>query len=375
MDRSKPSLRLALAAVLALPAAAVLARTALAAPPSPDAPRAIELAVDATDAPRGVFHSRLVVPATPGPLTLAYPKWVQGEHAPSGPIMQVAGFAVSAGGKALAWRRDPLDMFLVRLEVPAGVEEVEVTLDYLSPPEVFGADYGETPNATPHLAIVDWHDLLVYPLGAAAADIPVRATLRLPAGWQLDTALAPSDRGEAKDGAVVFAPTDLYTLIDSPVLAGEIFRTFEVGPAEAPVRISLAADRRSALELPASRIAAYRRLPAEALALFGARHYRSYRWLVALGDTLDQNGLEHHESSDDRGKLGMFTDDALLLRWGTLLPHEYVHSWNGKYRRPAGLATRDPQEPLDTGLLWVYEGLTRYLGDFLLTTRSGIRSV
>ncbi|HEY8020465.1 MAG TPA: M61 family peptidase, partial [Thermoanaerobaculia bacterium] len=369
MHGAKSSPCLALTAALLLSAAAV---PASAAPAAPASPRAIELAVDATDAPRGVFHSRLVVPAAPGPLTLAYPKWVQGEHAPSGPIMQVAGFAVSAGGRALAWRRDPLDMFLVRLEVPAGVEEVEVTLDYLSPPEVFGADYGETPNATPHLAIVDWHDLLVYPLGAAAADIPVRATLRLPAGWQLDTALMQTG---TKDGAVAFAPTDLYTLIDSPVLAGEIFRTLEVGPAEAPVRISLAADRRSALEIPASRIAAYRRLPAEALALFGARHYRSYRWLVALGDTLDQNGLEHHESSDDRGKLGMFTDDALLLRWGTLLPHEYVHSWNGKYRRPAGLATRDPQEPLDTGLLWVYEGLTRYLGDFLLTTRSGIRSV
>ncbi len=355
-----------LAPLLAMiPAAAAAAAATVA-------PRPIELAVDATDAPRGVFRSRLVIPAAPGALTLAYPKWVQGEHAPSGPVMQIAGFAVSAGGRTLPWRRDPLDMFLVGVEVPAGATEVEVTFDYLSPPESFGGNYGETPNATPHLLIVDWHDLLVYPLGAGATEIPVRATLRLPAGWQLDTALPAPER---RDGALVFPPTSLYTLIDSPVLAGEIFRTLEVGPPEAPARLSLAADRRSALEIPAARIAAYRRLPAEAYALFGARHYRAYHWLIALGDTLDQNGLEHHESSDDRGRLGMFTDGDQLLRWGSLLPHEYVHSWNGKYRRPAGLATRDPQAALQTELLWVYEGLTRYLGDFVLTTRSGIRSV
>src|SRR3954466_6674278 len=156
---------------------------ALAAPPRP-----LDLAVAATDAPRGVFHSRLTIPAAPGPLTLAYPKWVQGEHAPSGPLMQVAGFTVSAGGKALVWRGDPLDMFLVRVEVPAGAREVEVTLDYLSPPEsIGGGGYGEPPNATPHLLIADWHDLLVYPLGTSAMEIPVRATLRLPAGWRYDS--------------------------------------------------------------------------------------------------------------------------------------------------------------------------------------------
>src|SRR3954470_5016652 len=203
-----PTARVSLIALL------LTAAAAFAAPPRP-----MELAVDATDAPRGVFHSRLVIPAAPGPLTLAYPKWVQGEHAPSGPIMQVAGFTVSAGGKALSWRRDPAEMFLVRVEVPAGAREVEVTLDYLSPPEnLGGGGYGETPNATPHLLIVDWHDLLVYPLGADAREIPVRATLRLPAGWKHDTALE-MEKGVGKDGELAFAPTSLYTLIDSPVLA------------------------------------------------------------------------------------------------------------------------------------------------------------
>jgi predicted metalloprotease with PDZ domain len=359
-----------------IPIAIFIYGVATAVPPA--GPRPLELAVDATDAPRGIFHSRMVIPAVPGPLTLAYPQWVQGEHAPTGPIMQVAGFTVQAGGRALPWRRDPLDMFLVKVEVPAGAREVEVTLDYLSPSESFGLNgYGETPNATSHLLIVDWHDLLVYPLGANAAEIPVRATVRLPAGWQYDTAL-PLEKtagGKAKDGALLFSPTTLYTLIDSPVLAGDLFRTIDLGPPEAPVFLSIAADRASALAVPAARLAAYRRVPAEALALFGARHYRAYHWLLALSDAIDDNGLEHHESSDDRGKVEFFTDEAQLLRWGTLLPHEYVHSWNGKYRRPAGLATRDPNQALATELLWVYEGLTRYLGDFLLTTRSGIRTV
>jgi len=388
------------------------AAVAFAAAARAAAPRPIELLVDATDARRGFFHSRLDIPAAPGPLALAYPKWIQGEHTPSGPITQLAGLTITALGRTLPWRRDPFEMFVFRVEVPDGADAVTVDLDYLSPPAAFGSGYGETPNATPHLAIVDWHDLLVYPAGSAAAEIPIRASLRLPAGWQFDTALhleaARQAAGQAGDQAapqagdpaalrpadhagagaqlatrtgepqrtLTFAATTLYTLLDSPLLAGDVFRTIEISAARgaAPMRISLAADRRASLEVPPARIAAYHRLPAEAEALFGARHYGEYHWLVALGDTLDQNGLEHHESSDDRGHAGMFTEPPLLLRWGMLLPHEYVHSWNGKYRRPAGLATADPLAPLRTELLWVYEGLTRYLGDLLLTTRSGIRT-
>jgi predicted metalloprotease with PDZ domain len=366
-------------ALLAATTATTAAGTAATVPAASEP--AIDLLVDASDAPRGVFHSRLVIPAAPGPLALAYPKWIQGEHTPTGPITQLAGFTVTALGKALPWQRDPLEMYVLRLEVPAGADAVTVELDYLSPPATFGSGYGETPNATPHLAIVDWHDLLVYPLGRAAADIPIHATLRLPRGWQYDTALhAEPDRQQRQPGqaadATTFATVSLYTLLDAPLLAGDVFRIIELPDplGAAPVRISLAAGRAAELEVPAARIAAYRRLPAEAAALFGARHYGEYHWLVALDDSLDQNGLEHHESSDNRGRAALFTDPAQLLRGGTLLPHEYVHSWNGKYRRPAGLATADPLAPLHTDLLWVYEGLTRYLGDVVLTVRSGIRT-
>jgi len=400
MPRTGPPKRLTLLS-LALAAAASAAGVPPPAPVAPAAPTAqaaaspIQLSVDATDAPRGIFHSRLVIPAAPGPLALAYPKWIQGEHTPTGPISELAGLTVTALGRTLPWRRDPLEMFVFRVEVPAGADAVTVALDYLSPPASFGSGYGETPNATPHLAIVDWHDLLVYPVGRAATEIPIRASLRLPAGWQYDTALHLESAESAESAAagdqpgssltgeapalprtLAFAATTLYTLLDSPLLAGDVFRTVEIagGGGAPPVRLSVAADRRASLEVPAARLAAYRRLPVEAEALFGARHYREYHWLVALGDTLDENGLEHHESSDDRGRAGMFTDPSPLLRWGMLLPHEYVHSWNGKYRRPAGLATADPLAPLRTELLWVYEGLTRYLGDVLLTTRSGIRT-
>jgi predicted metalloprotease with PDZ domain len=417
MPRTGPPKRLTLLSI-ALAAAA----SAAGVPPpvpvpgagaAPAAARPIELLVDATDAPRGIFHSRLVIPAAPGSLALAYPKWIQGEHTPTGPIAELAGLTVTALGRTLPWRRDPLEMFVFRVEVPDGADAVAVAFDYLSPPAAFGSGYGETPNATPHLAIVDWHDLLVYPVGSAAAEIAIRASLRLPAGWQFDTALpvesaesaaggqagapAAPPAGDRAAGAdqpgssgtgdppgtpriprtLAFTATTLYTLLDSPLLAGDVFRTVEIaggGGGVPPVRLSVAADRRPSLEVPAARLAAYRRLPVEAAALFGALHYREYHWLVALGDTLDENGLEHHESSDDRGRAGMFTDPSLLLRWGMLLPHEYVHSWNGKYRRPAGLATADPLAPLRTELLWVYEGLTRYLGDVLLTTRSGIRT-
>ncbi len=340
---------------------------ASAAPPA----RPLELTVDATDAPRGLFRAHLVVPASPGPMALAYPKWIQGEHTPSGPITQLVGLSIKASGAAVPWRRDPIDQFLFRLEVPAGAESVTVEYDYLSPVASFGSGYGETPNATPHLLIVDWHNVVLFPAGPAADDIPVRARLRLPPGWKFDTALAST---AAPDGSLIFSPVSLYTLIDSPVLAGDHFRTEVIEAGDRPARLSVAADREAALEIPAERLAAYHRLPLEARALFGATHYTSYHWLIALGDTLDENGLEHHESTDIRVPVGFFSDESIRVADDFVIPHEYVHSWNGKFRRPAGLAKRDTQQPFDDELLWVYEGLTRYL-DMILPARSGMNTV
>jgi len=360
-------------------AAAVLIASSLASAPAPalrslqHAPPAwrMELSVDATDAPRGLFRVRMAAPAASGPLTLAYPKWVQGEHTPSGPITQLVGLAIMAGGASVPWRRDSIDNFLIHVTVPPGSETISVEYDYASPVGIFGAGYGKGPNTTAHLLVVDWHDLVLFPADAAADDVTVYARLRLPAGWQHDTALSGS---QTSDGVLAFAPVSLTTLIDSPVLAGDRFRTEVIEGGDRPARLSVAADRSSALTISPERLAAYRRLPVEARALFGALHYRSYHWLIALGDTLDVNGLEHHESTDIREPLGFFTDAQVGLRDDYVVAHEYLHSWNGKFRRPSGLATTSPQQPLDGELLWVYEGLTRYL-DLLLPARAGMKTL
>jgi predicted metalloprotease with PDZ domain len=334
------------------------------------APAPMELEVDATDAPQGLFRARLVVPARPGPMTLAYPKWIQGEHSPYGPIARLAGLTFSANESRLAWRRDPLDMYLFRIDVPRGASSVTVELEYLSPAQAYGPGYGHTPNATRHLLIVDWNNVLLYPRGTASDALPLKARLRLPKGWKHDSALATT--AEA-DGSLQFPVTTLFTLLDSPVLAGDNLRVVQLDPGPSPAFVAVATDRATPEEIPAELLAAYRKLIREAELLFGARHYRSYHWLIALGDTLERNGIEHAESTDIRVPFGFFTDPNVRTARHWLVPHEYIHSWNGKYRRPRGLVGRDPNQPLAGELLWVYEGLTRYL-QMVLGARSGLYS-
>jgi predicted metalloprotease with PDZ domain len=331
----------------------------------------ITLTVDATQVKEHIVHARLAIPASPGPLALHYPKWTQGEHAPSGPLVNVAGLSFSAGGKPLAWRRDPLEPYTFHIEVPAGTSLVEVALDYLSPS---GAEPAGRPgpSATERLAVVDWHDFLLYPAGTPADQLGYAATLRLPPGWKYGTAL-PVAR---EDGQTIeFKPASLTTLIDSPVLAGAEMRTVDLSPSSAPGQpphlLHLAGDSAAALDLPAEMEAALRRLVSEASAFFGSRHYRGYHFLLALTDRLRHGGLEHHESSDNRiAERGLIDTELRKVRSG-LLPHEFIHSWNGKYRRPQGLVAPDYQKPLETELLWVYEGFTTYLGQ-VLTARSGL---
>lgn len=324
--------------------------------------------VDATDARKGVFHSTLTMSAAGGgTLTLVYPKWIPGEHSPTGPLVQVAGLHVRSNGVDVPWRRDPVDVFAINVDVPRGESTIEIALDYLSPPESFGGGYGESANATPHLLVVLWNQLVLYHAGIATDDLPYRASLKLPRDWKFDTALKVE---REENGVIHFESASLTTLIDSPVLAGEYFRSV---PIADNVGISIAADSRAALALTDAQTALLRNFIAETDALFGARHYRRYTWLLALSDLVEINGLEHHESSDNRMAERGLLDSAHATRLMSTLIHELVHSWNGKYRRPAGLATRDYQQPMQGELLWVYEGMTRYLGDFLLASRSGVR--
>jgi predicted metalloprotease with PDZ domain len=351
---------LGLAAVVLLPLAARAA----------EATRAIEVRLDATEAPRKLLHAQLVIPAAPGPLTLYYPKWIPGEHSPSGPINDLSGLKLRAGGKALDWRRDDVDLYAFHCTVPDGADAVEVTLDYLAPSSKEGFTSGA--SITEKLAILNWNQVILYPKDRSPHDITVNARLTLPRGWKQGSALpVEADKGDT----IQYKTVTLETLVDSPVLCGAHFKEIsldagtDVGPRHF---LTLACDSAAGLDISPELKAHFERLVAEAGALYGARHYRSYHFLVALTDHFRPDGIEHHECSDNRLPERFLVDETYRKHWGCwLLPHEYTHSWNGKYRRPDGLATPDYQQPMKTKLLWVYEGLTQYLG-LVLAARSGL---
>ena len=327
----------------------------------------IRLSVDATQAPQKILHAHMEMPVQPGPLTLVYPKWIPGEHMPTGPILQLAGLKFSSGGKTIAWRRDLVDMFAFHLEIPKGVTSLEIELDsLLSAP---AAGYSSGASATASLEVLSWNQVVLYAAGRAAHDVMFAPSVRLPDGWKYGTALP----GAKQAGSTIeFAPVRLDTLVDSPVITGKYFRTIQLTPGENPPHfMDIAADSAAALAMPPDTEMHFHQLVIETGALFGSRHYRDYHFLVTLSDDVAHFGLEHHESSDDRTYERSLIDDSERIYFAGLLPHEMVHSWNGKYRRPADLATPDYQQPMKDDLLWVYEGLTEYLGD-VLTSRSGL---
>jgi len=326
----------------------------------------VTIFVDATSAPRKIFHATLKIPASAGELTLYYPKWIPGEHAPDGPVVDLAGLKFSAGGKTLKWRRDLLDGFTLHLEVPPGESEVNVELDFLSP-AMFEGGFSAGSSATDKLAVISWNQVLLYPKGFKSDDINYTATLRLPGGWKFGTPLPVTSQS---GNEIHFATVSLTTLVDSPVITGEFLKVVPLAQ-DPPTEMDIAADSASALEAPPEVWDHFKNLVEQANKLFGAHHYRDYHFLYTLSDHVAHFGLEHHESDDSRvGERGLADETARKLN-ASLLPHEYVHSWNGKYRRPTDLATPDYQQPMQDDLLWVYEGLTNYLGT-VLTARSGL---
>ncbi len=351
--------RVRVIAALGLVLAAGIARGA--------APGPIRLAVDAREAPRRIFHVAEAIPATPGSLTLVYPKWIPGEHGPTGPITDLVGLKITKGGRAVSWKRVPTEMYSFTCDVPDGGEPLEVAFDYVAPLQSWT-------SATAEIAVVNWWPLLLYPQGPGDNATTFDPSLRLPAGWKYGTALPVA--GESGD-TITFEPVSLVMLIDAPVLAGAHMKTVDLTPGQTPGHwLHIAGDSAAAVAISPGDVAHYQRLVAEAGALFGARHYRDYHFLLSLSDHLPSNGLEHHEASDNRGAERSLIDESAKEVLGTLLSHEYVHSWNGKYRRPAGLVSgvsEDYQAPVDSRLLWVYEGLTEYWGD-VLGARSGLRS-
>jgi predicted metalloprotease with PDZ domain len=325
----------------------------------------ITLSVDATEAPRKIFHARMTIPVNPGPLTLVYPKWIPGEHGPTGPIINLAGLKFTAGGKTIPWRRDDVEMYAFHLDMPAGVNSLEASLDFLSP--TFAGGFTAGASTTSHLAIVTWNQLVLYPDGANIADVSFKANLTLPAGWKFGTSLPVANQSANK---INFDSVTLERLVDSPVLAGEYFLVIPLA-ANPANEIDIAADNTADLEISPELAMSLKRVVSEAVSLFGATHYTHYHFLLTLSDHTAHFGLEHHESNDSRVAERALVDEVYRAVSLSVLPHEFVHSWNGKYRRPAGLATPNYQEPMKGELLWVYEGLTEYLGN-LLAARSGL---
>jgi predicted metalloprotease with PDZ domain len=329
----------------------------------------IHITVDATDAPRKILHAVLTIPVQPGPLTLVYPQWIPGEHGPTGPIDDLAGLVIRANGNELAWRRDDVNMFAFHVTVPEGASSLDVKLDFLATAAATGFSAGASTSA--NLAVISWNEFLLYPAGHPASEIFVQASAKLPGDWQYGTALTKT--GESS-GVIQFQAVSLEQLVDSPLLTGKYFKEFPLAPEVTPKHyLDLAADGPEDLRIKSETLAAFDNLVRETGALFQSRHYNSYHFLVTLSDQVAHFGLEHHQSSDDRVAEKTFIDDSLTYLTADLLPHEFTHSWNGKYRRPAGLATGNYEDPMKGNLLWVYEGLTQYLGD-VLAARSGIET-
>ncbi len=357
MNSRSARLSLFLAEIAVLGMASLFAQSALN----------VELTVDARRAPEKVLHTHMAMPVTPGPLTLYYPKWIPGEHLPSGPVGEVAALVFHAGGKTLPWRRDLLDVFAFHLDVPPGVESLDIDFDYV---ESGGGPFSSGNSATDKLVVVSWNQNLLYPAGVPTGKITLNPSLRLPSGWKFGS---PLPVGVAAGDLVTFQPIALDRLVDSPVIAGEYYRAVDITPPHQPIHheIDLVADSAAALEMTPEMQMGFTKMVAEALVLFGAPHYRDYHFLLTLSDHVSHFGLEHHECNDSRtGERDLLTADGRRDVAG-LLGHEFAHSWNGKFRRPADLSVPYFEAPMRTDLLWVYEGLTSYLGP-LLAVRSGL---
>jgi predicted metalloprotease with PDZ domain len=323
----------------------------------------ISLTVDATKTPENLLRSHEVISVKPGPLTLYYPKWIPGQHGPEGPIASLTGLKFEGGGKVIPWVRDTLDVFTFHLDIPAGVSELNASFDFIEPEGHF---------ATDKLMVLEWNAVVLYLAGTLATQQTFHAKIILPKGWKYGTSLPIEN---AAGSEITFKPISLDLLVDSPIIAGQYYRAIDITPQGEPVHheLDLVADSEIALNISDANQKEMTNLVAESGKLFGTRHYHDYHFLLALSDHMGHFGLEHHESSASRLSERLLISPGSGIDLGGLLAHEFVHSWNGKFRRPADLTVPYYEQPMETDLLWGYEGLTDYLGH-LLAVRSSLWS-
>ncbi|MEO7066833.1 MAG: peptidase M61 [Rhodanobacter sp.] len=333
-------------------------------PPPQDVsyPGTIALAVDASDTAQGIFRVHETIPVTAGPLTLLYPQWIPGDHSPTGPINMLAGITLSANGKPLAWKRDEYNAYAFHLDVPVGVSALTVDFQYLSPRR--GGF-----EITDRMMDMAWNKVALYPAGHYSRAITFAPSLKLAPGWQFGTALETASKS---GDTTTFKPVTFNTLVDSPVYAGRYFKRVDLSPgSKTAVHMDIVADAAKDLEITPEQLKVHRALVTQAVKLFGSHHYDHYDFLFSLSDVLAGNGTEHHQSSEDGVGADYFTAWADNAPGRDLLAHEYTHSWNGKFRRPADLWTPNFNVPMGGSLLWVYEGQTQYWG-YALTARAGM---
>ena len=339
----------------------------IAAPRDRAYPGDIQLIVDASDTGRRIVHVHETVSGIGADTVLLYPKWLPGHHAPEGPIDRLAGLRITAQGAPVSWTRDPVDVYAFRVHAGLGLKSLDIDFDYLSPTS---SGVGNV-EISRDLMFIEWNNLVLYPAGYFVRRIPVELKLQLPADWQSATAL---ETAASSGGQTTYKRVDLETLVDSPVYAGRYSKRLELDPgSQAPVYIDLYADRPEFLVVKPEQLEAHRLLVRQALKLFGSRHYTHYDFLYALSDQIYQAGIEHQQSSENGTDPETFTEWDKTAWERELLPHEFVHSWNGKFRRPADLWIPNYNVPMQNSLLWVYEGQTQYWGD-VLAARSALRT-
>jgi predicted metalloprotease with PDZ domain len=326
----------------------------------------IQITADLSDAQRKLYHAEIDIPVKAGVVSLTTPKWIPGNHRPTGPVDEITGVVFTANGKTLTWRRDDEDLYQFHVTVPAGATTLHAHLDCIV-----------TARVSQKLAVLEWEKLLLYPANTPVKEIPIQPSVKVPAGWGIGTALTPTDGYDPQNptgGTTHYAATTVEQLEDSPVIAGQYFHEFALAPEVTPKHyIDVVSDSPEDSNLRPALLAELNNLVRETGAAYNSRHYNVYHFLLTLSDVAGGEGLEHGQSSDNGvGEKG-FADDNHQLAESDLLAHEFTHSWNGKYRRPYNLYQDDFAKMQQGSLLWVYEGMTQYLGN-VLAARSGLKS-
>ncbi|WCE04211.1 peptidase M61 [Pseudoxanthomonas sp. JBR18] len=357
---------IALAVLCALATPAVAQQSSTPPPQDVPYPGTVHLDVDATDLQHRIFKVRETMPVTAGELTLLYPEWIPGNHRASGQINKIAGIKFTANGKPLDWKRDQYDVYAFKVQIPEGVSELQVEFDYLSP---LAPNQGRV-VMTPNMLNLQWNLTTLYPAGYYSRQIPIQASVKLPAGWSYATAAETASRS---GDTVEFKTLKWNVLQDSPLYAGKYYKQFDLSVGDTPVKLNVFADQAKSLEATPEQIAKHKALVEQMYKLYGAHHYDHYDFLLALTNQLGGIGLEHHRSSENSGSPDYFTKWDEQWAGRDLLPHEFNHSWDGKFRRGADLATPNFNVPMGDSLLWVYEGQTQFYG-YVMAARSGLWS-